>query len=103
MVLHIDTVIPFSRKYSGKTIREIIRFDSGYLKDLFKKDERLCFSEECFADICRLTAGHKDNWEKPSYPTSNIFHQIKPYGTPYLYDFNDEELIALNKLRIRYK
>lgn len=65
MITSLDIIIPFSRRHSDETIRQILRYDSGYLKDLFKKDDRLYFSDECFSEICILTKGHKDNWEKP--------------------------------------
>lgn len=100
MINCIDNTIPFSIRHQGETIREIIRYDSGYLKDLFIKDERLCFSRECFAEICRLTKGHKDNWESSKYSAS-IFSQLKTYATPYLYDFNEEALLELNEKRIK--
>ena len=100
---HIDDVIPFSKKYAGRTIREIIRADSGYLKDLFLKNKRLCFSPECFQEICRLTKEHKDNWEVPTKPGLSAFAKTKTYGVPYLYNFNDQRLLKLNNERIGYE
>lgn len=96
----IDISIPFSRRHANETIRNIIRYDSGYLKDLFLKDNRIVFSEECLSEIIRLTKGHKDNWEKPISPTSNVFNSQKSYATPYLYDFNDDKIEELNMLRL---
>lgn len=103
MIKSIDEVIPFSRRHKNETIRQIIRADSGYLKDLFIKDTRLFFSPECFDEICRLTAGHKDNWETPTNSMSPIFHQCKPYGVNYLFDFNQDELLQLNNKRLLSK
>ena len=100
MIKSIDEIIPFSRKYPNVTIREILKYDSGYLKDLFIKSNRLCFSKECFDEICRLTAGHKDNWEKPKEKDLPIFSYLKEYGTPYLADFNNEELRKINENRL---
>lgn len=51
MKYNLDDVIEFSQKHSGRTIRQIIRYDSGYLKDLFVRDERVVFSEDCFKDL----------------------------------------------------
>lgn len=99
--LDIDTVIPFSRKYPHRTIREIIRADSGYLKDLFVKDDRVVFSDSCFKEICRLTRGHKDNWETPVKPSLSIFSRLKTYKESYLFDFNDEKIQALQKARLK--
>lgn len=55
MVLDIDSIIPFSKRHKGETVREIIRYDSGYLKDLMIKDDRVVFSDTCFNEIKRLT------------------------------------------------
>lgn len=100
MITSIDEIIRFSKRHHNETIRTIIRYDSGYLKDLFLKDERLCFSPECFSEICRLTRGHKDNWEKPTHPTASIFDQLKTYTAPYLYDFNIGDLRIINEERL---
>lgn len=97
MIFELDDIIPFSRRHKGETIRQIIRYDSGYLKDLFLKDERICFSSKCFDELTRLTKGHKDNWEKGN---GNFLTKLKPYGSPYLYDFNDNELLVLNNKRL---
>lgn len=96
----IDEFIPFSERHHDETIRMIIRYDSGYLKDLMIKDERLCFTKECFAEICRLTKCMYDNWEKPSIGDGCILHIAKRYSSPYPYDFNDPRLIALNEERL---
>lgn len=101
MVFEIDDTIPFSNKHKGETIRQIIRYDSGYIKDLFLKDSRLSFSKDCFAEICRLTKGHSDNWENPKKEALSIFSQLKPYASPYLYDFNDGDLEKINNNRIK--
>ncbi len=102
MAYELDDKIPFVQREEHKdhTIRQIIRYDSGYLKDLFKNDERLVFTEQCFSELCRLTKGHFDNWETPKVQSNNILDSLKPYGTPYLYDFNDETLCELNKKRL---
>ena len=111
MILEIDDIIPFSKRHKGETVRQIVRYDSGYLKDLFLKDERICFSEECwsvvdadhnkecFSELTRLTQNHEDNWEMGS-DTGNIFTNLKPYATPYLYCFDDEKLRTINEERI---
>lgn len=100
MVFEIDDVIPFSRRHPNEPIRLIIRYDSGYLKDLFNKDDRVCFSEECMKELCRLTKGHKDNWEPPTAKNLGIFASLKPYGTAYLYDFNCGLIVEENKRRL---
>lgn len=102
MIFEIDSIIPFSIRHKGETIREIIRYDSGYLKDLMIKDERVIFSDSCFSEIKRLTSNHFDNWETPSNTKISIFKKIKTYGRPYLYDFNDNKLEVLNKQRLIY-
>lgn len=99
MILEIDDIIPFSKRHKGETVRQIVRYDSGYLKDLFLKDERICFSEDCFRELTRLTQNHEDNWEMGS-DTGNIFTNLKPYATPYLHCFDDEKLRTINEERI---
>lgn len=100
MVLDIDSIIPFSKRHKGETVREIIRYDSGYLKDLMIKDDRVVFSDTCFNEIKRLTKNHLDNWETPFNTNISIFKKLKTYAQPYLYDFNDNELETLNKQRL---
>lgn len=108
--LDIDTVIPFSRKYPHRTIREIIRADSGYLKDLFVKDDRVVFSDSCFKEICRLTRGHKDNWETPVKPSLSIFSRLKTYKESYLFDlmmrrskpYKRQDLKCVNNIFIKF-
>ncbi len=100
-IFEIDDVIPFSKRHKGETIRQIIRSDSGYLKDLFIKDERVVFSEVCYSELKRLTNGFKDNWEKPSVNTGNIFQSLKSYRTPYPFDFNNDEIEEENRKRIK--
>ncbi|ROT16286.1 hypothetical protein EEL50_03460 [Muribaculaceae bacterium Isolate-105 (HZI)] len=101
LISDIDTKIPFSKRHPNETIREILRYDSGYLKDLFYKDEDIVFTRECLADICRLTAKHEDNWETPPAKSGlSAFSRLKTYGTPYLYNFNDEDIAMLNSLRL---
>lgn len=99
MRYNLDDVIEFSKRHPNETIRQIIRYDSGYLKDLFIKDERVVFSEDCFKELCRLTQGHKDNWEDPKEAVG-FFPSLKFYKSPYLYDFNDPKLLALNEKRL---
>lgn len=102
-MFEIDDVIPFVRReeHKGKTIRQIIRYDSGYLKDLFVKDSRVVFSEKCMKEILRLTAGHFDNWESPQAGcTNNIFSTLKTYRSPYLFDFNKSEIENENNRRL---
>lgn len=101
MMFEIDDVIPFSKRHQNESIRRIIRYDSGYLKDLFKKDSRVCFSEVCMEELCRLTKGHKDNWERPTAKNIGLFDTLKPYGMPYLYDFNDVDTVKENMVRLQ--
>lgn len=100
MIFEIDDIIPFinRKEHVNHTIRQIIRYDSGYLKDLFLKDNRVCFSEKCLAELLRLTKGHFDNWENAE--TKNIFIGIKTYKSPYLFDFNNEVIMKTNKDRL---
>lgn len=94
-----DIKIPFSKRNPDETIRDIIRYDSGYLKDLFLKNDGIVFTDTCFGELKRLTTGHKDNWEKPYVPSKSIFDNLKSYATLYLFDFNDEHIFKINKER----
>ena len=101
MIFEIDDIIPFSNRHKNETIRQIIRYDSGYLKDLMIKDCRVILSSNCFEEIKRLTKGHIDNWETPeNYNNRVVFNTLKHYKMPYLYDFNDNELEKLVKERL---
>ncbi len=95
----IDIKIPFSKRHPNETIRQIIRYDSGYIKDLFLKNEEIIFSDSCFDELKRLTLGHMDNWVSPKQESTNIFSHLKSYATPYLFDFNNEHIFILNKER----
>lgn len=102
-MLEIDNIIPFSKRYEKETIREIIRSDSGYLKDLFFKDKRVIFSPQCLEELKRLTRGHKDNWERPKTPELSFLKKTKKYGVAYLYDFNNPKIEELNTNRFTEK
>lgn len=94
----LDAKIAISKRHPNETIREILRYDSGYLKDLFIKDTRIVFSSDCLAEIKRLTSGHKDNWETPK--EGDLFSRLKTYASPYLYDFNDGVIDLINTERL---
>ena len=99
LVYDLDDIIPFSVRHKGETIRQIVRYDSGYLRDLMRKDKRLIFSPKCLKELIKLTQFHKDNWENAN--TQNVFLGLKRYATPYLCSFCDEELIELNESRLK--
>ena len=101
IITSLDVCIPFSQRHPNETIRIIIRYDSGYLKDLFLKNKEICFTEDCLSELCRLTRGFHDNWEKPINPTSSIFYQVKSYRTPYQFDFNNNIIIEENSRRLK--
>ncbi|TFD92176.1 hypothetical protein E2605_18910 [Dysgonomonas capnocytophagoides] len=100
MIFNIDDIIPFSKRHPRKTIREILLIDSGYLKDLIKKNSRVILSEECYQEAILITKGMRDEWVKPIGKTESIFDSLKPYTAPYGFDFNDEELITINRNRL---
>ena len=102
LVSSLDIRIPFSKRHPNETIREILRYDSGYIKDLLLKNEHFVFSLECFQEVKILTKGHRDNWIKPSNPTTSIFDSLKSYATPYLYDFNNPELEEFIKTKLSF-
>lgn len=95
----IDITIPFSKRHPNETIRSILRYDSGYIKDLFIRNQNIVFTSEVFEELKKLTLGHRDNWVSPAIPSKNIFRDLKSYKTPYLFDFNDEFIFNLHKER----
>lgn len=101
MILEIDDIIPVSKRHKGETIRQILRYDSGYIKDLFLKDKSICFSEDCMKEMGRLTRNCHDNWEKPNVKGTNVFNLQKLYASPYQFDFNDVGLINENIKRLK--
>ena len=96
MVYEIDDVIPFSRRHRGETIRQIVRYDSGYIKHLIVKRSDFIISSSCYDELAQLTNGHKDNWVRPIHQTSIIFNGLKTYASPYLYDFKAD----MNSIRL---
>lgn len=100
MIFELDDKIPFSKRHKDETIRQILRYDSGYLRDLMLKDDRMIFSNSCFCEMKKLTQKHYDNWENPHKMSENIFNDLKIYKSPYLYNFNDKVLEELNSKRL---
>ncbi len=90
MILEIDDVVPNGR-HKGKTIRQIVRYDSGYIKDAIIKRCDFIISKSCFEELAQLTKGHRDNWCKPTQSPNNVFYSLKEYASPYLYDFNEDK------------
>lgn len=88
-----------SWKYKGKTIEEVLKQDSGYIKDLIKLHSYFCLSEECMLEAQLMTKGFQDKWVKPEKPTT-ILDNLKTYGVPYDFDFNNDEIIHLNKQKL---
>lgn len=87
-------------KYKGETIEEVLRKDSGYIKDLIKLHPYFCLSEECMLEAQQITKGFYDKWVKPKQMSKNIFESLRVYSKPYDFDFNDEEVIRLNNLKL---
>lgn len=99
MIFELDDKISFSKRHKEETIRQILRYDSGYIKDLIIKNEKFALSEKSFSEACRLTKGMYDNWEKPVGKT-NAVDSLKRYASPYPFDLNDEMVIAENNRKI---
>lgn len=100
MIFELDDKISFSKRHKDETIRQILRYDSGYIKDLIMKNDEFALSKESFSEACRLTKGMYDNWKKPDAKTDSIFDSLKPYRSPYPFDLNDEMVIAENNRKI---
>ena len=89
-----------SWKYKGETIEEVLRKDSGYIKDLIMLNPNFCLSEKGMSEAQELTKGFYDKWTKPEQPTNNIFDSLRVYREPYDFDFNNNEVIAKNQEKL---
>lgn len=87
-------------KYKGETIKDVLKKDSGYIKDLIKKHKYFCLSEKCMLDAQEMTKGFYDKWTKPEKPTNNIFDSLRVYTAAYDFDFNNEEIVQLNNTKL---
>ena len=104
MIYNIDDRFPNrgNWKYRGETIREVLHKDSGYIKDLIKKNDCFALSDECMDEAKLITRGHRDERVRKSNP-NNVFEGLIVYGigTPYGYDFNNDEIQKNNKMNQR--
>lgn len=87
-------------KYKGETLEEVLKKDSGYIKDLIKLHPYFCLSEECMLKAQQITQGFYDKWVKPEQISLNVFESLRAYRNPYDFDFNDEEVVRLNSLKL---
>lgn len=100
MIYTIDDRFPNYGKwrYKGETIRDVLQKDSGYVKDLIMKSDSFSLTDECMDEAKLITRGHRDERVRKSNP-NNVFEGLIVYGigTPYGYDFNNEEVQTKNK------
>ena len=47
-----------------------------------------------------MTKGFRDNRDTSKNPSVSIFDKLKSYGTPYPFDFNDPNILQINKERL---
>ncbi len=94
---NINDIFPLRWKYQGETIGDVLKKDSGYIKDLIRLHHSFCLSEECMAEAQKITKGFKDEWVKPQNPKTL---NVKIYRIPYGFDFNEEELVKLNQQKL---
>lgn len=87
-------------KYKGETIEEVLKKDSGYIKDLIKLHPSFCLSEECMVEALKITKGHYDKWVKPTHTSQNIFEDLRLYKAAYDFDLNNEEILKINQSKI---
>lgn len=103
MIYNIDDRFPNRGdwKYRGETIREVLHKDSGYIKDLIKKNDCFALSDECMDEAKLITREHRDERIRKSNP-NNVFDGLKHYKLPYGFDFNDEVIQEKNKKNQSY-
>lgn len=102
-VYDINDTFPLRRgwKYKGETVFEVLQKDSGYIKDLIRLHPTFCLSEECMAEAQQITKGFYDERVKPKHiPPKNIFEGLRTYRTPYKFDFNNDEIVRLNRSKL---
>lgn len=99
MIYEFDDIYPSygNWKYKGKTIREVLQKDSGYVKDLIMKSDDPSLSDSCMKEAVMITKGHHETWVKQDN-LRLIFDEFKPYTVPYGYDFNDDEMHKKNQI-----
>lgn len=88
-------------KYKGQTVFEVLQKDSGYIKDLIRLHPTFCLSEKCLVEAQHLTKGFYDEWVKPKHISrNNLLESLRSYGVPYNFDFNNDEIVKLNMLKL---
>lgn len=84
-----------SWKYQEETVREVLKKDSGYVKDLILLNETFALSEDAFTEAMAMTKGFVDNRDEET-----LNDPKKRKKAAYDYDFNDEKIIELNREKL---
>lgn len=84
-----------SWRYQEETVREVLQKDSGYVKDLILLNENFALSEEAYSQAIEITKGFEDKRDDET-----LSNPSKRKKTPYDFDFSDEKIIELNKMKL---
>lgn len=99
-IYELDEVFSFGR-YKGKTVRELLKENPGYVDWIIRNVDSFALSEEAMQQALEITEGKKFSKEEAylnriNQPILIIFRKI--YG--WSFDFSDEELIKINRLKL---
>lgn len=84
-----------SWKYKNETVKEALIKDSGYIKDLILLNESFVLSEAALKEAMHMTKGFVDTRD-----AETLADPVKSKKTPYDFDFSDEKIIELNKMKL---
>lgn len=91
-------------KYRDEFVLDIILKDSGYIKSLIflnNKNPGFILSEKALKIAQLITKGFKEKEPEKCTNSTSFLDQLKSYGGPYDYDFNDEKLIQKNNEKLK--
>lgn len=92
-------------KYNGEYVLDVIVKDSGYIKSLIflnDKNPGFTLSEKALKIAQLITKGFKEQELEKCTNTTSYLDQLKSYGGPYDFDFNDDKLIQKNNEKLKF-
>jgi len=99
-IYNIDDEFDFGRN-KGKTIKELLQINPGYVDWLIRNVGGFALSHEAFEHAMAITAGEKISREdtklaKENPATPSLFKKL--YG--WSYDFSKEDILLINSMKI---
>lgn len=84
-----------SWRYQEETVFDVLKKDSGYVKDLIMLNDKFALSESAYEAAKEITRGFTDNRDEEVLSDTK-----KVKNTPYDFDFNDEKIQVANNEKI---